>query len=326
MDSIATELDNQANYSEPTNSLSNDQSDDTWQNNSFVRKHDPTGRVLLFYIASESQDGIRIARQEPVDGVRLIVSGGWDSNNDLPSGNSNLRGSDAPAKTSANNVDESYNQQKVDGRYNNEVSLGYWLYYNSDRKRSVIATQDVNYLGSIDGESINIGVWSGVDSDNGIATYMSIYQLNEKFWTTPQDDFSTYLKCSLNEHQSASLGWEYITAESSTFSQNYQWYPDPDGSNYQDLGTGFGRFGTINPDTNDDTFFFRYPIIFKSPGHNIPVQYLKTTLPNDPVDGAAHEDIVTHNTTDYIIMNKKGDGVESGNVSGSVISLGARRT
>jgi hypothetical protein len=325
MDTLATEMDALTQFSEPTNTLANDQSTNDWYNNAFVRNHDPTGRTLLFYITSNDQDGHGIDYDGTVEGIRLIVSDGWDSNNDVPSGKSNLRSDDPVSQTSADDMDTSYNLQNANARYADGVTLGWFAYEDSDKDRDVLATQDIDYVGSIDSEGFNIGVWSSAHSDDGAASYMSVYHLTETFWTIPQDNFATYAKHSIDNHQSASLGWEYIHTQDNSFSYDWQWYPDHDTGNYKDLGIGYGHWGIINPDTNDDKIFFRFPIIFQSPGYNVPVQYLKTTIPNDPVDGAAHGDVVTHDGVDYKIFIKRGDGIESNNVNGgNEISLGIR--
>jgi len=303
LDELGTAMGNHADYTQPTTSVDNSGTNTDWQNNSVVYEHVPTGVYLLFTISAPSADKMRIEYNSY--GIRLVISSGWDSNNDAPSGNTNLdSNNDSPILNDAPNADD---RSTTYLNNSNNSPMG-WGFYNGgygDNKDNFRGV-DLTYVGSVNNEGVHLGMWNTTSSSYGEASVLSWYHIQNKFWADGQEFFTALVENTANSDISAVYGWRWVHK----------------GNNIDETPNGItgAEWGFINSDSNDDTFFFRWPVTHTTQSEKEPVCFFKSWMSNDRSAGAAHGDVITHDGNDYIIVKQQGNSQTNYTTSAAVLN------
>lgn len=197
-------------------------------------------------------------------------------------------------------------------QYSNQGdTMGLYFFYNGGGYPSDLATKNVTYFASFRNDGFSLAAWNTTDSQNGSAGIYSWHHVDttEKFWsdgnsgvqamcqTTGTHDTNRY-DDSANVAGMATYGGNVIGSDG-VFNTYYASAP------------GFGdraNWGTVNPDANDDTFFFRYGLMYVNSNQEIPAAYFDEVLPNDITEGAAHSDTITFDGKTYRIIKQRGSG------------------
>ncbi|MFA9501561.1 hypothetical protein ACERIM_02145 [Natrinema sp. H-ect1] len=279
-----------------------------WHNNGRVLEDTNTGTYLLLYLHHSRFDN---HDNDDVSGVRLVYSSDWNTSEHYPAGDTNIGNADANDLT--NNVGfqlrDSYTDvvtQSYD-RYNGST-YGIWGSSNS-LNRDVLRGTSVSYIMSVNADGFNIGLWNDNDGNNGIACMTVFDYLGSRFFNDPSVPFLAATRTSFRCH-SVAYGFNSYWSQSRTF--------DVDAVGHGSAPLEAADWGIINPSSEDDTFFFRYPAVYKNTNQSVPVAYLNEAVPNDAQEGGAHGDDFTHDGTSYKVFK------QSGASRNNVVSAGLR--
>lgn len=283
------------NWSDADTSVDQSRSDGSYENNGRVLEHSPTGSFLLMYPGSNSVG-------DEVVGVRMCISNSWDGTNHIPDGKTTVTSED-PFSGSVgshwtascdNFTDDANSPLSTFAVSHADMHAGGW---SISKARDL----DVTYFASVGANYINTATWNTTDSDYGSAGIFSWEYLTSKFWSDGYLPVAFQNSCNADSqygHQTTGYGFAH------------GWRNNTGASNHPYTGTGFGRgaWGNVNPDSNDDTFFFRRPVAYQSPAQDIPVAFMEDQFSNHETDGGAHGDVITHDTTDYRVIRQSGAG------------------
>ncbi|WP_306056965.1 hypothetical protein [Natronococcus wangiae] len=302
IDDLAGELLSFSNWSDADSYVENDgtakesnddgstPSDTDWHNNARVLEDTNTGLYLLMYL----HGGENIDHQD-WSGVRFILSTDWDIDEHHPAGYTTAENYDD------NDIygdvgylrDDSYDDLEVDE--NNGLGFGVWGSVNN-LGRSTIRSTEISYQITANSDGFNIGAWNDNDGNDGIASVAYYDYLSDRFFDDPAEPLAFGVNSSYGDY-ARGYGFQ-------SFQGNHYGSYDKVGHNNSAIEEG--DWGIINPSSEDDTFFFRYPAVFRNSAQTVPVAYMKEVLPNDSQEGGAHGDDFTHDGTDYKVFKQSG--------------------
>lgn len=273
----------------------NDGSTTDWHNNGRVMYNSDMGVYFLFYL-THNGNGRTYDGTHRFHGVRMVYSTDWDSTNHHPAGNTNVHSDDSFSGDVGYQTKDSYTNYDIrDGERTNHV-LPYWVHDNNDMGGSQKRTYSVTYFLSAGQGYFTAAAWNTGDTTNGAAGFHYNEWTDSKFWNDGIVPFCAQSRSSNRGLDAHNYGF-----------QNFGGKLNGNGG---DVGGTFAvqgsAWGQVNPDANDDTFFFRRPITFKSNNKNIPGAYVYDAIHNDPNEGAAHGDTVTFNGVDYRCVRQSG--------------------
>lgn len=265
-----------------------------WQSRARVIHHSTTGLYLTFW-AQKQNSGIDVGESA---GVGVCVSTDFDTTNNHPAGYTTAM-PDAPFSNDINNrVSESFSDTNLGG--NSGMNGG--VYYRSDYNLSFanLMSHQVTYFISVGANHLSVAAWNTSDGTHGGAGVLSWEHVDGKFWNDGNVPYAM--------HTADSLGNYGGSMNCYSFSH----YANRTGGNTSvyNAGSGFssGEWGIINPDSNDDTFFFRRPVVYQTLNGSVPVAYCEDSITNDRNEGASHGDMVSYNGTDYRMVRQSGAG------------------
>lgn len=297
IDDVASMLTGHADWADADSNVTNDGSTTGWRDNGRVLANANTGQYLLMYVLDSS---------EIFAGVRFVVSNDWDSTNSLPAGSTNVHNHDKMSGDVGNHRGDSFNNVT-----NNDSHSMYGV-AAATGNNGVNLTRDysMTYFASAQGDYLAAGGWNTTDGTHGEAGWALYEYVDNKFWGDSHDPFlitAQHVRHGGTDNRyTVGYGW-------STFEANNH-------NDYEAIAeaTGFddGEWGIVNPDSNDDTFFFRRPVIYETNNETVPIAYVEDAVTNDLQEGAAHGDTITHDNTTYRAFIQSG---ASGNQPLSVL-------
>lgn len=296
-----------AEWSDADTAVTTGQADNSYTENGRVLNHSPSGLYVLMYVGAHDVGG-----QNDYDrgGIRFCVSTGWDGTNHEPSGDTTRTAQDPFG--GGNRVDNAFDNVDSDPNNNLRGTIthdGFGAYHltgdsnNGGVSTGDAQTQSATYFGCATADTLNIAIWNTVDATNGVSGYCTFEYVDNKFWSDSYDPFALQSAHNYNDSYSsmraelAGYGFSHISY------QRLQ-------KDRQFTVSGFqgSAWGSINPDSGDDTFFFRRPVIYETHNHTAPIAYVEDSICNDDQQGGAHGDIVTVNTVDYRLLKQSGAG------------------
>jgi len=303
IDDFASMVSSLANWSDGDTDITNDGSDNNWNNNGRVFYNSNTGLYYLFYWDNYQRCYIG---NEWCYGPKLLYSDGWNTTDSRPSGNSNYY-EDYVDDTDLNRFQDSYTTANVvNNSYENTGTLGL-VDYERNRNRPVRTTPVSYFMSAQTDGTISISAWCddspGAQSDSetpdGVSSYMAMEPVTGKFFTDGVEPFVAYGK-TFREYQVVGFtayGW------SSGVTEN---------TNGGGIGTGQGiigraDWGYINPAVANDDFIFQNPVVYRATDQTVPVAFLDSCLPSKQWAGPSTGDTVTEDSTTYMFMAERGD-------------------
>ena len=295
-----------APWSEPeSGTITNDQTDTSWRNNGRLLYHADAGVYILLYVTY----GETFNQHAP---IRLVYSNDWNSTENIPSGKTTVTSDDPFSGDVGNFQSESYNthnQDEVTGIFAlNDEAYRYNPATVNDRIDAATNIQ-MTMFGSVGTGHLTVGTWNTTDSQNGACNYHAWEYVNNKFWNDGTDPWAFV--------QTNQQGPEHFGG--------YGWEAKDNRTDVDEIG-GHGCFGYedawgfINPDTSDDTYFFKRPVIYQTDSTTVPVAYYDPAILSDKDEGGAHGDIITYDGVDHRIMQQSGDSTTT------TVSIGLRYT
>ncbi|WP_254763351.1 hypothetical protein [Natrinema marinum] len=282
--------------------------DTDWHNNARVLEDSNTGTFLLMYLHGSRYDN---HDNDDVSGIRFVYSSDWDATEHHPAGDTNVESADDGnlrdgvgfylTDTYADRNNEGYDRW-------NGGTFGVWGSSNN-LSRDTIRGNSVSYVISANSDGLNIGLWNNNDGNNGIASITVFEYLDNRFFN---DTAVPFVALTQTTHRCHSIAYGF----DSYWTRARTWNVDRVG--YPSAPVEEADWGIINPSSEDDTFFFRYPAAFNNTSQDVPVAYLREAIPNDYQEGGAHGDDFTHDSTTYKIFKK------SGASTNNVVSAGLR--
>lgn len=315
MDDVADTALTFDSWAEVTGDLDNTGTDDLgdqtydWRRNCRVLQHSGTGTYLTFYA---SNSDARSMDYNGRYGIRIIHSTDWDSGNDSPAGKTTVVSRDDMADLVGNYQDDSFNSYYESTDSDSRTGCGIWMYDSKPGEYTYPRNMPVTYFASVDDRGIRIGAWaSSFSADGGRSACYQFEHVDQKFW----DDGEVPAVENMHESGTSSdgtwnsYGFEHYSKRNREYSDSAIYGRDVFDS---------GDWGYINPDAEDDTFFFRRPVVYQTESGDYPVAYVRDCIPNHKTEGGAHGDIITHDGADYRIMRQSGSGTST------TISIGLR--
>lgn len=304
LDDLVGELLAFGTWTDADTSIDNAGNSDDWTDNGRVLEHSDTGQYVLFFLSRNVWASGR-------SGIRIVVSNDWDSSKPAPAGYTTVTGDDPMSGQVNNHQSGSYNTHSGKDR-----TPGLMAYADNsipgeyDSNMQNLRELPVTYFGSARSDGFTMACWDTQHATHGCASALCYEYVGQKFWADGTDPWVMY-------------------GGNSDFGAVGDWYGwEANGDNTSGVGNDRlvsnnaaaqrGNWGYINPDSNDDTFFFRRPTLYQTANRKYPVGFLHDTIRNDTNEGAAHGDIITHDGTDYRIVRQSGAGV------GTILSCGLR--
>lgn len=288
IDDIAGMLDSLTAWSDADTDITNSGSDGSWQNNGRVYFNSNMNIYVLFYIINTNDDP---------SGLRFHISDDWDDTNSLPMGRSNHDGKDAFNLSSGTNRGGSFNNYSQESEEHNLLALQTKKGGTSNIDRTTV----LSYFLSASDDHLNAAAWDNSDTTDGGPGVISIETVTNKLWSDGNDPWCAYYACAYgngNQRRSAGMyGWSHYRAYGSSYDIN---------TPYKHPGFKKSKWGRVNADSGDDTFFFAKPVVFQTHAEKVPVAYLDGIMRNDPTEGASHGDTITYNGDTYKAMKENG--------------------
>lgn len=336
-----TDADGNQYWQDADSGVTNSGASNAPEDNGRVFSNTNTGTFLFLFITHGEIEAVDDNGDNLV-GIRAIHSTDWDTNAHRPAGYTTAIQRDPWGVYNVTHRSESFSRvyygknlgddnQSTD-RYqkcSEESGMGLFTTTNNMSNRTAARTNSATYYASARGDGFQAAIWDTSDGNNGIASAFSFEYVDSPFGSV--------------ESSPVALTYRDTVKDSSTQSNAISAYGFRSWGAAQSNEKGTvgcirgpvapGEWGVLNPDADDDTFFFRRPVVFqtvnqtyrpnnpygyKYPEHNGPVAFFQDTIPNDPGMGAAHGDVVTHDGTDYRMM------VQSGASRNYAIGLGLR--
>lgn len=307
MDDIANTAVGLAEWSEPDAVIKNDQATTNWEDNARLLHHAPSGQYVLIYIHEMFADLDSGNNGPQVKGLRVCTSNDWDLELNHPAGMTEVHPDDPYSGDVGFDINQSYDYvgySTDNNNYHESVPHGLWYFENQSGDRQTQATEDtITYFLSVGAGYINVAAWNTTDGTSGAAGRLSWEHVDNKFWADGNDPWA----CSTQSSCGSSFGDPFRVHN---YSYKY-WRQDRSMDvNHPYNATGFdrGKWGLVNPDANDDTFFFQRPVCYLTHQKRVPVAYLEDIISNDIDEGGAHGDVISHSGTDYRIFRQSGAG------------------
>jgi len=320
IDDMATTLSGLASWSDADTYVVNDSTaktaDDSgneWHSNGRVFHNADMGLYVLFYLERINFDSYNRDQEFNLSGLRIVVSTDWDGTEHHPAGKTNVDSKD-PFSGDVSYSHRDFLDQQTDHKNNPDMNLNYassgvwWLKTNNysindaDGATTDVRTVPLNYFLSAGNDYLNVSAWCTDDANHGIAGSASIEYVDNKFWNDSLAPVVVHSTCTHQYHNGyrySMYGFEHFDA---TFGAT---------DSFLHSANGFDRakWGFVNPDANDDTFFFERPVIYASHNKNVPTAYVEDSIINQNADGGSHGDIISFNGTDYRVMKQSGGAV-----------------
>lgn len=314
IDDIASTLTALGDWSDADADVVNDGSDNQWHNNGRVLTHANTTTYLLMYVSTGEFNDAG-TNNNNVTGIRVVHSSDWDATNNLPAGDTTVDEEDPFSGSVTNHRTDTFtNLQMTD----EDAVHGLWTIgrNTSFTDRSSARTASCTYFISGRNDGLTVGAWNTTNGSSGGATAFVWEYSDNKFWN------DGHVPVTMTTWQNL-----YTIANSPQWVANasyaFQAYREArNGYNGVTIPNGMigiagnescvyvGDWGFINPDANDDTFFFRRPVVYpnNSPDNATPVCHIEDAIPNDPNGGGAHGDTVDYGGNTYRVINQTGAG------------------
>ncbi|QCS43417.1 hypothetical protein [Natrinema versiforme] len=307
IDGIASAATALSEWSDADPAVTNDGSSTNYVDNGRVLQHSSSGLYVGLFLQNS-----RYARHEDdynnanAGGIRVVHSSDWDTENNVPAGNTDVRSADPWSGDVGNNASASFTTYNTDtGEYN-------WTHGNANGSTQVYVLEtgdgigtlqetDVTYFGSVTNNWINFGAWNTKDGQNGRCGYYTAEYIQDKFWADGNQPFAAYAQSSTSrgsETALASFQVYYGRANNNTS------YP------YSAAGFDRPEWCVVNPDSADDTYFFRRGVMYQTSSQSIPVAYIKAIIGNDINEGGAHGDTIDHSGETYRALRQSGAGTD----------------
>lgn len=298
------------NWTEPQpGDVKNDQATDSWDDNGRLIHHQPSGMYVLIFIHDLFAD-IDSANNGPhVKGIRICSSNDWDSELDHPAGKTEVHSDDPYNSDVGFGIQQSFDYVGYTTDNNNfseSIGQGLWYIENRSGSRSTQAADPVTYFVSIGDGYINAAAWNTNDGQDGSASYLSWEHVDNKFWADGNDPWA----CHSQSSAGSGFGDPFRVS-----CYGFKYWDQNRGMNvnhpYSATGFDQGKWGLVNPDANDDTYFFQRPVAYLTNSQTVPVAFMEDVISNDIDEGGAHGDVVSHDGTDYRIFRQSGAGQNS---------------
>lgn len=308
VDDIASTLTGLTEWSDADTNVTNSGASDDPRDNGRVLVNDNTGTFLFFYVSSG--DARTIEDNHSLTGVRVVHSTDWNTTDSLPAGQTTIDGCDANdvrdyAGAGRRNSFASTNNDSTN-HWDNSAGMGLWVAATSDGARTSARSRSCVYFLSGRPDGVQIAAWNSSDATNGMASYFSFEHLNAKFWDDGEIPVAMVHRTNARDNTNQDEGMS---------AYGFMRFHMNRGADKGMVGSGtggtcveYGRWGVLNPDANDDTYFIGKAPIYMNAAQAAPVGYIEGAIPNDVQEGGAHGDIVTHETTDYRLMVQSGAG------------------
>ena len=276
----------------------------SWRDNSLLYSHATAGIYLLIGIDKTEIDSDGSDGDTRTMGIRFHISTDWDTELNHPAGLTDANGQDPWHGDVGFDRNDSFDQ--LSRRHNsdwNTDDFGSGVYWRSGSTDIYsFRSESVTYFASAGNDYINVAAWSPGDGNNGAAGYVSWELTDQKFWDDGGVPYVMFTNTNSGGGGDASNGHvaQYGFNHIDTDSGNEQ-FPYG-GSN----GFDSGAWGIVNPDANDDTFFFRRPVVYQTHQKRVPISYVYNVIANDRDEGGAHGDEITHNSQNFRIFRQTG--------------------
>jgi hypothetical protein len=299
-DLVATMLNHSSgNYTDADPALTNGGGSGDWEDNARVVEHSPSGQYLLFWVFGQ-HNGTGNAGAK---GVAFNISNDWDSSNHHPAGKTML-GSDTPVSNDVGNLRQGSFTTTNEFSYSSGQPGLFPLVGDYSGTRTERRTLPCSYQLSVTAGGFNAACWNTQDGTQGQAAVLSYEYVGSKFWADGQDPWVSMLAQS-GDGGFQAYGWRSY-ASNGSLDKADQAYATAGSNGAGQQAIEAGEWGLVNPDSNDDTFFFRRPVIYQTSQWQVPVAYVEDLISNDREEGAASGDIVTYDGTDYRMFRKSG--------------------
>lgn len=304
IDDIAATLGGLASWSDADTYVTNDGSTTSWYDNGRVFHNSDAGIYVLFHLHAHRPDTDSSSDYDEVAGVRCTISNDWDATNHHPAGNTNVSGDDPYSSDVGFAITDSYDHVNTnsDSYENYDERVSHAIYVastdNFDRANNELRQYSVDYYLSAGNDYLNVGAWNSTDGTNGCAGYFTWEYVDNKFWNDGNDPYAAFSQTSAGNHgiYVSSYSWKYFQNNADVRAS----HP------YTATGFDGGEWGIVNPDSADDTFFFKRPVAYLTHQQNVPVAYIEDVLSNDTDEGGAHGDVISHGGHDYRVFRQSG--------------------
>ncbi|ELY68140.1 hypothetical protein [Natrinema versiforme] len=252
-----------------------------------VLEHGPSGMFVGLFYASSYESG-----NEYIDGIRCSLSTDWNTTDNIPAGNTDTTEGDPWSSSVGNDRHASFNDV-YEGTDFYETPFGCPISESSSYGDTI------NYFGSVTANFLNIAAWDSNDGSYGKAGYFNFEHTTDQFWASGDQPWTAY---TMLNHRT---DYDFTYLSASSWRQFYGNSRD-NGGDYCYYGDGFdeSQWGFINPDSNDDTFFFRRPVIYDAGG--TPIAYVESAIKNDVSEGGSHGDTFDYDTETYRVFKQSG--------------------
>lgn len=310
---LAGLLEGLTNWSDADTYVKNDgqPKDDTedgteWHNNGRVFQHSGTGTYLCFALANGYANSFRYDARGR--GVSILHSEDWDTTAHEAAGKTTRYYESIPGGLHRTDSFETYlNDKEYNDSYpGRNGGLGLW--YRSDTNGS--RADEVSYFMSAREDGIAVGCWGS--QDDGIACFFAWQHVTDKFWNDgvephaivcrwSNDGSDSYVR-DYARYPTTTYGWSTFAAATERYRRTHGTVGFTDGMIDE------AKWGYVNPNPNDDTYFFQYPVIYRGADQTAPVAYFTEALPNEAgsTRGLQHGDQVTVDGNTYRIFRQTG--------------------
>lgn len=308
IDAIASAATSLSEWSDADTAITNDGSSTNYVDNGRVLQHSSSGIFVgLFLQTSEYAHHDDDYNSRYAGGIRIVHSTDWDTENNVPAGSTDVRSADPWSGDVGNHAGASftttdYGTGNHDYAYGNGSGSTQVYILEGNHGLDVLQSTEVTYFGSVTNNWINFGAWNTEDGTNGRAGYYSFEYINSKFWADGNDPFAAYTQSSVDQgNQTALSSWKTMYGHNETDPS----YP------YKAAGFDNPAWCMVNPDSGDDTYFFRRGVMYQTSNNSVPVAYLKAIIGNDINEGGAHGDTIDHDGETYRVVRQSGAGTST---------------
>lgn len=277
-----------------------DETSDDWTDHGRVLEHGPSGMYVALFLTDNywDQDGDYVRSS----GIRVCLSNDWNATDSRPTGKTNVTNSDPFSGDVGNHLEDSYANWDRNGYGYASGDGTHMLYlFEGSHSPGTLSTFEATYFASVTGEYINLAAWNTGDSDDGAAAAFSFEYTGSKFW---DDGETPYLCWTASNSFENDYGGQRETAYAF---QNFSGRGRQVASNpYSGDGFDSGEWGIVNPDSTDDTFFFKRPVAYHTASEHTPVTYAHEVISNNIEEGGSHGDTIDHDGMTYRIMRQSG--------------------
>jgi len=279
-----------------------------WHNNGYVYYNSQMngGYYLCFYISHNNR------HNGYYSGINFHYSEGWDDVDHRPTGKT----TSSHSRFDTNGcVQDPYSEDNGTGVY--QITLLDAGNRNDKVKQDTPAT----YFASAQANgTLTVAGWNEwgrnqSEVDGGAASWFAIGPTSAKIWPDGNESWimaSQKVVGSSVTTTASAYGWA-VTADDEN---------DPGDIGSNNSAIGRSRWGFINPATQDDTFIYDVPVVYKSSNQEIPVSTIPFLLPAKGKDGPATGDTVTADLKTYMYVDEMGsESRKNNNYKGATVGL-----